>query len=250
MAVRPWLGQIAEPATHNEIDPSKPDAQYALEYVYGYRCADSRQNVYWNSEGQAAYMTAALGVILDVPSNTQKFFGGGEVENTSKHVANDENGHTNDILAISICNQRKMCVSGQVGSRPVAFTWDAITGEKLNRFKLPKGCRGINACGISEDHSMIAVVDLHNEHQVHVFNTESGSLVFKKKGDTNKIHDLAWSQQPGSSVFATAGTKHIYFWDAKTGEKKKGIFGGNPMCSQSSVTFDADGTCYTGGANS
>lgn len=34
-------------------------------------------------------MTAALGVVLDVGSNTQKFFGGGEVDNTAKNVAND-----------------------------------------------------------------------------------------------------------------------------------------------------------------
>lgn len=34
-------------------------------------------------------MTAALGVILDPESNTQQFFGGGEVENTSKQTAND-----------------------------------------------------------------------------------------------------------------------------------------------------------------
>jgi hypothetical protein len=58
-------------------NPSPPDQQYALEYVYGYRCADSRQNVYFNSSGQAVYMTAALGVILDIGSNTQRFFGGG-----------------------------------------------------------------------------------------------------------------------------------------------------------------------------
>lgn len=41
MAVRPWIGQIEEPAQHNENDPSPPDCSYELEYVYGYRCEDS-----------------------------------------------------------------------------------------------------------------------------------------------------------------------------------------------------------------
>ena len=27
----------------------KPDGSYALEYVYGYKCSDSRQNVYYNN---------------------------------------------------------------------------------------------------------------------------------------------------------------------------------------------------------
>lgn len=48
MAVRPWIGQIAEPDSHNPFDPSKPDVQYKLDYVYGYRCADTRQNVKYN----------------------------------------------------------------------------------------------------------------------------------------------------------------------------------------------------------
>ena len=65
---------------------------------------------------QACYMTAALGVILDQDSNTQKFFGGGEVDNTSKQTANDNNCHTNDIMCIKVCNHRKMAATGQVGS--------------------------------------------------------------------------------------------------------------------------------------
>lgn len=89
MSVRPWLGQIIEPDQHNPINNDKPAVQYDLEYVYGYRCADSKQNVYWNCQNQAVYMTAALGVVLDIGSNTQKFFGGGEVNNTAKNVAND-----------------------------------------------------------------------------------------------------------------------------------------------------------------
>jgi hypothetical protein len=44
--------------------------KYNLHYVYGYRCEDSRQNLYFNSEGNVVYMTAALGVILDCGSNT------------------------------------------------------------------------------------------------------------------------------------------------------------------------------------
>jgi hypothetical protein len=112
MAVRPYLGAIMEPTNHNPPNPSPPDVRYNLEYVYGCRSADSRQNVYYNSSGQVVYMTAALGVILDHSSNTQKFFGGGMVANTAKNVANDENAHTDDITAITISNDRNWASSG------------------------------------------------------------------------------------------------------------------------------------------
>ena len=42
MAVKPWIGQVAEPDNHNEVNLEKPATQYALQYVYGYRSADSR----------------------------------------------------------------------------------------------------------------------------------------------------------------------------------------------------------------
>lgn len=149
MAVRPWIGQVAEPDNHNEVNTEQPDTTYTLQYVYGYRSEDSRQNVYFNNSGKVTYMTAALGVILDQDSNEQTYFGGGEVDSTAKNVANDENGHTDDIMCISLSGDRTRAVTGQVGRAPVIFTWDTTTGEKCDRFKLPQGSRGVKAVSYS-----------------------------------------------------------------------------------------------------
>jgi WD40 repeat protein len=101
---------------------------------------------------------------------------------------------------------------------------------------------------------MIACVDLHNDHNVYVYKTGGSELqlVGKQKGDQNKIHDVAFSQKEGCTRFATAGSKHMYFWNAAENglDKKKGIYDGAPMTSFSCATWDADGNCYTGGANS
>lgn len=139
-------------------------------------------------------MTAALGVILDPTSNTQKFFGGGMVNNTAKNVANDEACHTDDITAITISNDRRYAASGQVGSAPTVFVWNAVTGEKKQRIKLGKGARGVNAIAMSNDMKYVAFVDLHNDHNVYVYEVESGALVMKEKGDTNKIFDIAFTE--------------------------------------------------------
>lgn len=114
MAVKPWIGAVMEPDNHPEVNKSKPDETYTLEYVYGYRCQDSRQNVYYNADGNIVYITASLGVILDKASNTQTFFGGGEVENESKQTANDDTGHTNDVMCLNVNTHgdRSICVSG------------------------------------------------------------------------------------------------------------------------------------------
>lgn len=164
------------PTNPVEVNTAKPDTTYKLEYVYGYRSADSRQNCHFNSAGNACYMTAALGVVLDVNSNEQKFFGGGEVDNESKQTANDESGHTNDIHCCKVSNDRSTAVTGQNGKCPVLFTWDACTGEKKGRAKLPKGTRAIMTAAFNHDGSKIACVDNHNDHHVYVYNTGEGNL--------------------------------------------------------------------------
>jgi WD40 repeat protein len=238
-----------EPDNKNDTNLEKPDAQYALEHVYGYRSMDTRQNCHFNKEGKIVYFTAALGVIMRPDNFEQTYFGGGEVDCTAKNVARDTKHHTDDIMSISLNCDRTKAVSGQVGSSPAIFVWDACTGEKHTRIKIAKGARGIVATAFSQCEKFIAAVDLHNEHRVYVFKTD-GTQVMKQNGDTNKIRDVAFSMQPGSTRFATAGSKHIYFWDASDPSyKKKGIFNGNKMTSFSCIAWDAEGICYTGGAN-
>ena len=134
-------------------------------------------------------------------------------------------------MCIDICSQKVKAVTGQVGSSPAIFVWNTQTGEKESRAKIAKGARGIAAVGFSEDNSMFAAVDLNNEHRVYVFKFD-GQQVMKANGDTNRIKDVAWSRKAGSTKFATAGTKHIYFWDSSDPSfKKKGIFSGKPMTS-------------------
>jgi len=71
LSVKPWKAAAAvEPENHPPVEKSKPDETYQLEYVYGYRCFDTRMTVYYNPEGNITYMTAALGVILDKATNT------------------------------------------------------------------------------------------------------------------------------------------------------------------------------------
>ena len=71
MAVKPWIGAVKEPVPCPEVNKDAPDETYCIEHVYGYRCEDSRQNVFYNPDGKVVYPTACLGVILDKDSNTQ-----------------------------------------------------------------------------------------------------------------------------------------------------------------------------------
>lgn len=102
MAVKPWIGAVVEPDSHPDPDPSPPDVVYDLEYAYGYRCQDSRQNVFYNGNDEIVYMTACLGVVLNRDDNVQRFFGGGEVDNSSKQVSSSKEHHNNDIMCLDV----------------------------------------------------------------------------------------------------------------------------------------------------
>lgn len=110
-------------------NPAAPDQDFEVEYVYGYRTFDCRQNLKYTSTGKAAFMAAALGVILDPEANTMKVYGGTETAMVAKNVADDSKTHVDDILSLDISLDRKTIVTGQVGFAPSVHVWDAETLE-------------------------------------------------------------------------------------------------------------------------
>jgi len=74
MAVKPWMGAIKNGAPTGFSIPKNlnksPDATLELEYCFGYRAKDSRNNLRYLKNGKIAYHAAALGIILDGKTNT------------------------------------------------------------------------------------------------------------------------------------------------------------------------------------
>lgn len=72
------------------------------------------------------------------------------------------------------------------------------------------------------------------------------------EGSKDKIIHIAWSKKPDDLRFASLGAREIKFWNPADATKRlfaKGIFGKYKMTTFQVVTFDAEGFCYTGGAN-
>ena len=42
MAVLPWKGAIKEPTNHPPPNPTMPNVDYKMEFVYGYKCEEVR----------------------------------------------------------------------------------------------------------------------------------------------------------------------------------------------------------------
>ena len=71
MAVKPWMGAMKAPTDFvPPKGPNKaPGANLELEYCYGYRAKDCRNNLRYLKDGKIVYHAAALGIVLDPKTN-------------------------------------------------------------------------------------------------------------------------------------------------------------------------------------
>jgi len=74
MANKPWLGSVKNsvPTGYkaSKLDREAPDASLQLEYVYGYRCHDVRNNLRYTADDKILYHSAGVGIVLDTYKNT------------------------------------------------------------------------------------------------------------------------------------------------------------------------------------
>lgn len=113
MACKPWIGAIKEPDVVPVINESKPDETYEIDFVHGFKSNLTRQNLYYNTNQQCVYMTAALGIVLDTENRTQQIFGGGEEKiMRRKQAAKGEFGHSDDIVSLCISADRTKVATG------------------------------------------------------------------------------------------------------------------------------------------
>lgn len=59
----------------NDYKPTKresnsPAVALEINFVHGYRCFDTRNNIKYSPKGELIYHTAVIGIVLDTKSNT------------------------------------------------------------------------------------------------------------------------------------------------------------------------------------
>ena len=242
-AVKPWLGAIKEPKTHPKANKKAPVEDFAIDWVYGYRSEEARQNCAFNSEGNAVYPTAALGVVFDYKNMKQSYFGGGKTDFGGRKQGNkSEEGHTDDVTALCVSFSRKMVASGQNGQSPAVYLWDATTAKVISQFKLPKGARLVTAIGISATDKYICASDAAEKITAHIFKIGGTKSPIASIAINMKIVHLAWSPNT-EEAFATAGKDHLAICslkDESTVTKTMGKAKGGKIESQCSAAWIND----------
>jgi len=99
----------------NDAEP--PESNLTLDYVYGYRCEDTRNNVRYNKGGEIVYHSATVGVVLKQSDNSQRHFF----------------EHNTEIVSLAVHPNMLYIATGDIGQFPLICVWDTKSMECLAR---------------------------------------------------------------------------------------------------------------------
>jgi WD40 repeat protein len=197
--------------------------------VHGVRTHDCYNNVFASAKGEIVYHAAAVGIVYDKRSHTQRHF----------------EGHGDDIISLHMHPDGVLVATGEIGKSPKVIVWSSADC-KPHAVLTGLHSRGVNNVAFSREGNRLATVGLDDNHTVAVWKWKTSDLIASAKGHGDKILSASWA--PGDAYLVTCGVKHIKFWLllGNTLAGGAGRFGATgSIQTVIDTAFAADGRCYT-----
>ena len=192
-AVKPWIGAVVAPSNPPQLSSAAPESNLELEWVYGYRAQDARNNLRYTGAGNIVYSAASVGVVLNRDNWTQRY----------------NMAHSDDVISVAVHPEGTYVATGQVGVRPSIVVWDAETGETV-QILYGFHRRAVCQLDFSPDGEMLASVGQDDDHSIAVYRWADGSCCGKSQGGQNKVLGIKFA--PDSRSLVQVGVQHIKFW--------------------------------------
>nr|XP_034963441.1 echinoderm microtubule-associated protein-like 5 isoform X5 [Zootoca vivipara] len=190
-------------------DRSPPNCHLRLEWVYGYRGHQCRNNLYYTAAKEIVYFVAGVGVVYSPREHRQKFY----------------LGHQDDIISLALHPERVLVATGQVGKEPYICVWDSYTVQTISVMK-DVHTHGIACLAFDVEGQRLLSVGLDSKNTICVWDWRKGKMLSMAPGHTDRIFDISWDlYQPNKLV--SCGVKHIKFWSlcGNSLTPKRGVFG-------------------------
>eukprot|EP00794_Sanderia_malayensis_P017440 gene17440-19184_t len=223
---------------------SAPDKQLKLEWVYGYRGKDSRNNLLTLATGEIVYHIAAVVIIYDRYTGEQRHYV----------------GHNDDVKCIALHPDKVIVASGQVAGhdkdegKPHVRVWDSETLETrhvigLGYFERALCCL---AFSIKDGGRLLVAIDEANEHVISIWDWEKKLRYSENKSSNDAVLGVIFHPE-NNNIMVSHGRSHIAFWTINEEmkiTKKMGVFErhGKPkfvLCA----TFTENGDLLSGDSN-
>ncbi|XP_078490103.1 echinoderm microtubule-associated protein-like 6 [Ciona intestinalis] len=190
-------------------DKTAPKSQLRLDWVYGYRGHQCRNNLFYVSSDEIVYFVAGVGIVHNPRKQTQKFF----------------LGHNDDIISLALHPHEQLVATGQVGKDPYICVWNAKTMQTVSILK-DQHTHGVASVMFSHSGERLASVGLDGSNTFVVWEWRKGRMIANAKGHTDRIFDISWDPTSEQRL-VTCGVKHIKFWSlcGNSLTPKRGVFG-------------------------
>ncbi|KAB7506598.1 Echinoderm microtubule-associated protein-like 1 [Armadillidium nasatum] len=209
---------------------SAPGAKLKLEWVYGYRGRDCRNNVHLLPTGEIVYFVASVVVLYNVEEQSQRHY----------------LGHTDDIKCLAVHPNRMTIATGQAGGhdRKDGRSW------RLNPPADPYSVEAEEWDG----GGLLVAVDEAPDHNMSVWDWSKGERGFKlmeTKCAADQVLSVEFSPLDRNTII-TCGKNQIAFWVYENGmlAKRVGIFENRERPKYvTAISFTDNGNVISGDSN-
>uniref|UniRef100_A0A8C6PTF1 EMAP like 3 n=1 Tax=Nothobranchius furzeri TaxID=105023 RepID=A0A8C6PTF1_NOTFU len=202
---------------YEDLKMELPSERLVLDWVYGYRGRDCRDNLFFLPTGEAVYFIACVIVLYHINKRTQRHY----------------LKHTDCVRCLTLHPDKVRVASGQTAGmdkdgKPLqscVHIWDSNTLVTLQQIGLGTFQRGVGSLAFSFAVSL-PVIDDSNEHMLSVWDCTKGTKQAEIKSTNEAVFAVGFSPTD-SNIIVTCGKSHVYFWTLSAGQftKKQGIFG-------------------------
>ena len=144
-----------------------PEEGLELEWVYGYRGADCRDNVFYAYSGETLvvlYPVAKVGVVYDPVAHVQR------------HLL----GHTDDIVSVALSPNKRRAATGQVGRDATIIVWDLGSCEAV-RFILGSHRHAVVCLAFSPAENGRFLASVGKDHRTGRICAEPPTLLWREQ---------------------------------------------------------------------
>ncbi|XP_046338524.1 echinoderm microtubule-associated protein-like 6 isoform X1 [Haliotis rufescens] len=212
-------------------DKTAPTSQLRLQWVYGYRGHQCRNNLFYTGNKDIVYFVAGVGIVYNVREHKQRFF----------------LGHDDDIVSLALHPDRTLVATGQIGKSPYICVWDTASTDTVSILK--EGHQhGVSAMGFDKDGSRLVSVGMDQHATINVWDWRKGKIISTVRGHSDKVFDVQFHPFQDNTI-VSCGVKHIKFWSlcGNALTAKKGVFGKvGEIQTMMCLAFGPDSQTYAG----
>ncbi|XP_068183951.1 echinoderm microtubule-associated protein-like 6 isoform X2 [Antennarius striatus] len=190
-------------------DRSAPGCRLRLDWVYGYRGHQCRNNLYYTAGKEVVYFVAGVGVVYNTREHSQRFY----------------LGHNDDIISLALHPERSLVATGQVGKDPYICVWDSFSVQTVSLLR-DGHTHGIACLAFSGDGQRLASVGLDAKNTLCIWEWKRGRILATASGHSDRIFDVCWDPFQQNRL-VSCGVKHIKFWSlcGNALSPRRGVFG-------------------------